>query len=98
MSTADSIVERLKRAIEAQVGVGYTPATFDPDPFFNLFQEAYEGGHFEGTGVITPDELRTRDMWDENTDQVAVKIFESVMDLWDQWRYAWDRYTSRGAP
>jgi len=66
---------------------------------FKLFKEAYNSGYCEhpSSPLFTGDALRDRlpIRWTTGGEQKEAQrkdLMETVLTMWDEWRYAWDRH------
>lgn len=66
--------------------------------FFLLFKEAYDRDYFDFSSSprLTGDALRDilAERWlrgHYDVDEDRLKLMETVLTMWDEWRYAWDR-------
>jgi hypothetical protein len=62
---------------------------------FELFKSAYYAGYFDQTAklCLTGDALRIKLSEDGLVSRSKQnKILDDLVIMWDEWRYAWDRY------
>jgi hypothetical protein len=95
--TQEEIITRLIERLDFHLDNGW-PVHQDPykNDIFKLFREAYRKRYFDpfSTPRLTGDALRDtlQVRWNTANETQRKDLAEAVLTMWDEWRYAWDRY------
>ena len=77
-------------------GVGYMGQEPYRGDLFKLFSEAYRKGYMnrDANPYLSADGLRGFIIarWDNGTQEQRDKLIDRLCTMWQEWRYAWDKY------